>query len=61
MMVEAFIVEEGDDGIPRWILKEVKTDRNWRMFMGFASTVGSAMYGEPSVYVQFFPRSDDVG
>jgi hypothetical protein len=60
MTVEALIVVEGN-GPPRWGLREVKNDTNWRTYMRFASTPGAAMYGRPMVYVKFISATDDAG
>ena len=51
----------GDDGPPtRWGL-EIKAEKHWKMYMGFACTPGAAMYGKLMVYVQFISATDDGG
>ena len=61
MIVEAFICVGRNDGtVARWGLREMKNETHWRKYMGYATTPGSAMYGQPMVYVQFISASDEA-
>ncbi|PNT70395.1 hypothetical protein BRADI_2g11288v3 [Brachypodium distachyon] len=61
LIVEALLVPRVQEGsLPRWGLRQVKGESNWRTYMRLASTPDAAIYGRPMVYVQF-DDDDEAG